>query len=312
MHSSRSVRMRRPLIASLITLLLFGFSAFAQEDSDPNSPTPAILTESYTTRALVQRAGNFTRRMSIPTSGQIAFAPNTKIAIYVTNIALIEGEGPSAFRIDAEDAKGRHYQFAVIDVQPTKNASIYEVTLKLRDEVGFWEPPTPDGDLLLSLTWRGLASNRARVGLGVIGGTIKDDANSVPMPYAAKVTASKSLRTVRSSALVDDTPTTDYVGYRFAGDRKRFLEQATFGPTVALDQRVRRIGLRTWLAEQFEAPYPSLNKPYPDIALKSTDPNSTTLACGVNDGSATYRICIRDFYSMYPVQKWFYTEALYG
>src|SRR5829696_9460523 len=154
MHSSRFVRMRRPFIASLIMLLLFGFSAFAQEDSDPNSPTPVILTENYTTRALVRRAGNFTRRMSIPTSGQIAFAPDTKIAIYVANIALIEGEGASAFRIDAEDARGRVYQFAAIDVQPTKDASIYEVTLKLRDEVGFWEPPTPDGDLLLALLWR--------------------------------------------------------------------------------------------------------------------------------------------------------------
>ncbi|MCV4615302.1 hypothetical protein OFM04_35925, partial [Escherichia coli] len=49
----------------------------------------------------------------------------------------------------------------------------------------------------------------------------------------------------------------DYIGYRFAGDRIRFLEQAAFGPTVALDQRIRRIGIRTWLAEQFEAPYPS-------------------------------------------------------
>jgi hypothetical protein len=30
--------------------------------------------------------------------------------------------------------------------------------------------------------------------------------------------------------------------------RIRFLEQATFGPTQALDSRLRRIGLRTWLA----------------------------------------------------------------
>jgi hypothetical protein len=51
----------------------------------------------------------------------------------------------------------------------------------------------------------------------------------------------------------------------------RFLEQATFGPTPALAARIRRIGLRTWLNEQFETSYPSADNPYPNIPLKSSD-----------------------------------------
>ena len=41
----------------------------------------------------------------------------------------------------------------------------------------------------------------------------------------------------------------NYVGYFYSGDRIRFMEQATFGPTSALDTRIRRNGLRTWLAD---------------------------------------------------------------
>ena len=107
--------------------------------------------------------------------------------------------------------------------------------------------------------------------------------------------------------------TSEYVGYRFSGDRKRFLEQATFGPTVQLDQRIRRIGLRTWLAEQFQAPYPSADNPYPDIPLKASDPDNETLGCGMfPDGSEERLICKRDFYTMYPLQNWFMLEAFYG
>jgi uncharacterized protein (DUF1800 family) len=217
----------------------------------------------------------------------------------------MDGEGANAFRIDVEDAKGRHYQYPVIDIQPMKGDGNYAITVRLKDQIGFWEPPTADGDILVALTWRGLSSNRVRLGLGATGGAIKDDPNAVPMPPGSRVLGTKA-------SLQGDAPTADYGTYSFAGDRKRFLEQATFGPTVAADQRLRRIGIRTWLAEQFEAPYPSLNYPYPDIPLKSTNQNDVTLGCGVNDGSPTYNACIRDYYTMYPVQKWFYSEALYG
>jgi uncharacterized protein (DUF1800 family) len=89
----------------------------------------------------------------------------------------------------------------------------------------------------------------------------------------------------------------------------RFLEQATFGPTPALDTRVRRIGLRTWLAEQFEMSYPSIANPYPNIDLR---PVNQTTDCDGQNGDDVPATCFRDHYTMYPVQTWFYKEALYG
>ena len=91
----------------------------------------------------------------------------------------------------------------------------------------------------------------------------------------------------------------------------RFLEQAAFGPNPAMDERVRRVGIRTWLAEQFLAPYPSAANPYPNLPLKNNDPNNATSGCGMFTGDE-FRVCVRDHYGMYSVQKWFFKEAFYG
>jgi uncharacterized protein (DUF1800 family) len=204
------------------------------------------------------------------------------------------GEDARAFRLHVEDARGRRYRFPVLDLQPVKGyEGVFALTVKLRDEVGFWEQPSEDGDVLLSVAWRGLTSNRVRLGLGKTGGAVKDDAGSVPTPLSS-VPFKKT-----------EPPTTEYVGYRHSGDRIRFMEQATFGPTVSLDNRLRRVGLRTWLAEQLEMPYPSAAFPYPDLPLKQTD---STLGCPAGSPAT----CIRDHYTMYPLQTWFYKEALYG
>jgi hypothetical protein len=99
------------------------------------------------------------------------------------------------------------------------------------------------------------------VGLGATGGKIKDEPGSVPTPLSAVLgtTGKKD----------GEGPTNELVGYRWSGDRARFLQQATFGSTPALDSRLRRIGVRTWLAEQFEAQYPSVSNPYPTFLNKS-------------------------------------------
>lgn len=151
----------------------------------------------------------------------------------------------------------------MVDIeQITKGTSgIYALTADLNDETGYWSAPEQDGDILIQLTWRGLGSNIVRLGLGQVGGNVADVPGSVPTPVGYN-----GSRISKGSPATPSTP--DFVGYRWSGDRMRFLEQATFGPTPALDARIRRIGLRTWLTEQFEAPYPSAANPYPNQPLK--------------------------------------------
>jgi apolipoprotein N-acyltransferase len=84
-------------------------------------------------------------------------------------------------------------------------------------------------------------------------------------------------------------------------DTVRFLEQSTWGPTEAEVQRVRKLGLRAFLNEQFAAPasgYPEL--PFP--------PDEQKQDCAA--GSAPD--CARDNYTMYPLQRKFFTNALTG
>lgn len=285
-----------------LVLFLLSLPVMAQDDPNPNSPTPVLLTQPESTRALAISPSQL-GRANLSKIAAKAFFPGNKVTLFVTNIALMEGEGADAFRMEVENDKGLQYRFPVIDLQPIdKNGSIYAVTIRLIDELGFWEAPAADGDIILTLTWRGLESNHVRLGFGQLGGSIKDGPGAVPAPVGGRY---------NSKGQAEDGPGTEFVGYRWSGDRIRFLEQATFGPTPALDERVRRIGLKTWLAEQFAAPYPSIANPYPNLPLKSSDQANTTTGCGMFTGEEL-RVCIRDHYGMYSVQKWFFKEAFYG
>ena len=83
----------------------------------------------------------------------------------------------------------------------------------------------------------------------------------------------------------------------FDADIVRLLEQATWGPTDAAINHVRKAGVSAWLADQFVEPSSS----YPSMALW---PSTVPLDCDST--------CQRDNYSMYLLQRRFYTNALYG
>ena len=90
------------------------------------------------------------------------------------------------------------------------------------------------------------------------------------------------------------------IGKLSSADATRFLEQATWGPTPALVQHVQDVGFERFLDEQFDAPassYPTLPL-YPTTRDQTTCPNNST--------------CVRDNYTMYPVQNRFFVNALYG
>jgi uncharacterized protein (DUF1800 family) len=283
-----------PLLLAVMTLAV---SAFAQSDPDPNSPAPVLLMQKDSKRVLAMPVPRF-GRIDPSAASSDAFEPGTDIIVFATNFGLMDGEGANAFRINVEDANGRRYRFPVIDISPVQtkgHEGIYALTVRLKDDLGLWREPIVRGDTLIGLSWRGMTSDRLRLGYGNTGGSIKDD---------------PGMKTVVTGG--DEGPTTEYVAYRWSGDRIRFLEQAGFGATQTLDQRVRRIGVRSYLAEQFEQPYPSIGNPYPNIPLKSTNSADATLGCGMFTTQPDLRICLRDHYSQYPVQKWFFTDALYG
>jgi uncharacterized protein (DUF1800 family) len=292
--------LRRQILSACFVIFMAAFSVSAQQDPNPDSPTPVLISEPDSLRALTDSPDKLGRRNSSKIKSR-AFEPNSKVVLYVTNLDLMADEGANAFRVNVEDALGRVYRFPVLDIQPLRGQEwIYALTVELRDILNFHTQTAAEGDVLISVAWRGLVSNRLRLGFGATGGAIKDDANAMPSPFPTAP--------IKNSVNRDEP---DAVGYLYSGDRTRFLEQATFGPTPALDERIRRIGLRVWLAEQFDAQYPT--NPYPDIPLM---PSTAPPDCNGNntppDPPDVPTTCSRDRYTMYPVQNWFFKEAFYG
>ena len=228
----------------------------------------------------------------------MAFQPGSKVDLFIGSLPLMTDEDFTAFRVYAQNSKGQLYRFPTTGLRMSDfNKEVYVLSITLLDELGFWDQPAATGDLIVQVTWRGMASNAMRLGFGKLGGTFGIE----PPVYSRSLPA-------KSAAKDSVSPT--FVGYKWSGDRMRFLEQATFGPTAALDSRIRRIGLRTWLAEQFDLPYPSVSNPYPNQPLKPASPPSDC------DGDAAVpdvpTTCFRDTYTMYPLQSWFFREAMYG
>lgn len=294
---SRKSRFLLRILSASFVIFLSVFSGLAQDDANPNSPTPILLTEEGSTRALTTLPQKSTRKSLLKIQNQTAFQPEQTVDLFVTNIDLMKGEGANAFRVYVEDSKGKKYGFPVLDLQPVKGFDgIYALTVLLKDELGFWEPPTADGDLLVAVTWRGLISNQVKLGYGKTGGDIKESENAKPMPLSAY-----PFKNV-------EVTTNDLVIRGGAGDRARFMEQATFGRTNNLDSTIQSTGLKTWLNQQLDMSYPSASNPYPDLPLMPVNIPSTCDG-GADDVPAN---CGRDHYSMYLPQLWFYKEAFYG
>lgn len=295
------------ILTALALSAVLAFGAFAQEppDPDPNSPTPLLLTSPDSIRALAHSRAA-TRKGQLAAASERVSIDGGKITLYVANLALMEGEGANAFRVYAQNAKGHTFRFPVLDISPMSDGGgIHAITIELRDEAGFWDAPSSDSDLTVYLTWRGLASNYVTLGSGATDSRPTKSAEKArPFPLSSALDKKK----VQEFA---GTLAPEYVGYRWSGDRMRFQEQATFGSSPALDSRIRRIGIRTWLAEQFEMPYPSVGNPYPSNQIQ---PANQQQNC---DGTETpvaelYPTCQRDTYTQYMPQTWFFKEAFYG
>ena len=316
MESRKSLSILR-VFAALILTMIAASVAVADDDPNPDSPTPVLLSYANSTRALAVE-GHASKRIDLNNIPERAFQPDSTLTIFVANLTLMEGEGANAFRVYAQDAQGHYFRFPVTAIEPYRGPGargMYSMVIQLTDQAGYWTPPTPDGDLLLQVTWRGLGSNRVRLGLGRTGGGPADDAGAMPSPPGAVAKVAQQM--------TSDDPL--YVGYKWSGDRMRFLEQATFGPTKALDNRIRRIGLRTWLNEQLSTDYPdptgncttypTVSDPmaYPCQPIKTENVGGEATCDGEQTITPDVPVnCYRDTYSMYQPQTWFFRQAYYG
>src|SRR5829696_2476518 len=104
---------RLRLLSALFMFCFVSVPAFAQDDPDPNSPTPVLLRAKNSKRVLAVMADT-SARVDPSSAVREAFPPGSRIAFFVSGIRLMEGEGANSFRVHAEDSRGRKYRFPVV------------------------------------------------------------------------------------------------------------------------------------------------------------------------------------------------------
>jgi len=216
---------------------------------------------------------------------------------------LLPGEtangNPTSFTADAEDAAHIHYPLNVEYVNSVPGfPGIYMIIVRLNDSM-----TSNLGDVLVSLTLHTMKSNRVRVAIGVAGGGPVDDPGSVPTPAPAVPPAPNTPLTLAEYQALYNSPS-----LASGPDGLRFLEQSTWGPTDADLAHVRSVGMLPYLTEQFNtAPvFPAVQSDYPPTPLYPQFYPASPPAAPC-DSTTT---CFRDNYTLYPLQKQFFTNAL--
>ena len=149
--------------------LLAAARASAQQTS------PVLISHVDSTRAIAFDSVT-RRREPFTTTADIKFGSDsaTRIMLFAMNLQLQPGETVTA---DAEDAGHTLYPLTVEYVGPVPdNPWVSSVIIRVPENL------PAIGDVLVRIKYRDLASNRVRVGIGVVGGGPADDPNAMPTP----------------------------------------------------------------------------------------------------------------------------------
>src|SRR5687768_7976069 len=120
-------------------LYLFAFfaamlatAALAQEDPNPNSPTPSLLSSPDRSRVLALNTRGWDG--GIPASGGTVFRPSrtNSITIFVSNLQLMPGEGANAVRVYLIQRSGKIFELRSDDLVPV-GKGIHAINFKIWD-----------------------------------------------------------------------------------------------------------------------------------------------------------------------------------
>jgi uncharacterized protein GlcG (DUF336 family) len=158
--------------------MIFFACLLAAVDASAQQTSPVLISHADSTRAIAFDSVTH-RREPFTTTAQIRFGADsaTRIMLFAMNLQLQPGETATAVTAEAEDGDHRLYTLTVEYVGPlAENPWASSVVIRLPPDL----PAT--GDVLVRIKYRGLSSNRVRIGIGEIGGGPPDDPNAAPTP----------------------------------------------------------------------------------------------------------------------------------
>lgn len=286
-------------VVQVVLLVLIGGSTQVASAAPQKSPVLYSVSDS-STRAIALESMTFRAEpFQLTSDGYFnASDSRTRIALFGTDLEFLQGEGANALSADAQDAAGKLYSLNVEYVGTVPSfPGVYMIVVRLNDSM----PPNV-GDVLVRLRLHGMASNRVRVAIGQIGGGPPDDFPGVGTPAPATPPGAPTQMTLAQYQAQYDSPS-----FPSDADINRFLEQSSWGPRGDRSDfnQVRAMGINAYLNQQFNEPVANIPKGsnYPDLEFPSDDP-----AQGCPAGSPA--TCGRDHYSLYPVQRTFFTNTL--
>lgn len=291
---------------SLVSLVVLALGVNVQSFAAPLK-APTLISQATSTRAVAFESVTM-REEPFPLTSTVAYSPDnrTRICVFAIGVQLLPGEGVNAFTADVQDSSGKLYPLrvefmgAVPDVAGPPPLALGGVTmfiLRLSDDLG------DVGDVLLRINSHGLASNRVRVAIGHGGGGPADDAGAVATPAPDTPPSPEPP--------VDLDP---FTGTPSDADAVRFLEQASWGPTATEITKIKAMGIKAYLDDQFNTAPSNVAKGsnYPDLTFPLDDQATACPTTNPSDPNYNQSVCNRDFYSMYPVQRTFFSNSLYG
>lgn len=283
----------RPLLPAIL------LASLTVSANGATNKKPILISQDTSTRAIAFESVTL-KSEPIPLTSTVPFSidTRTRVCIFAMNLELLPGEGVNAFTADAQDAAGKLYPLRVEFMGQVPNfPGITMFIVRLADDLG------DVGDVLLRLNLHGVGSNRVRLAIGHNGGGPADDPGAVATP--APETPPPA-----DQALVPDP----FTGPASDADAVRFLEQATWGPTAADIEHVKQVGFMAYLNEQFNAPVTNVAKGsnYPDLIFPLDDQATACPTTNASDPNYNQTVCNRDQFSMYPLQRTFFSNALYG
>ncbi len=158
---------------------LFCGAALIQFDKvGAQSAAPVLVSHEDSTRALSFESVT-QQREPFSTVSPVKFGTDnqTRIMLFAMNLTLQTGDTVASVSVEAEDFAHQVYQLPVeyigaVADQPWATSVVVRLSDDLNDV----------GDVLVRLSYRGLASNRVRVALGHVGGGLPDDQGALPTP----------------------------------------------------------------------------------------------------------------------------------
>jgi uncharacterized protein GlcG (DUF336 family) len=163
------------VVVSLLTFLLIAISFVDFDKTGAQTTRPTLISQPDSTRAIAFESVT-RQREPFTTTVQVRFGSDsaTRIMMFAMNLAWQPGEIVTA---DAEDANHTIYQLTVEHVDSVADQP-WATSLVVR----LAENMPQAGDVLVRIKYRGVESNRVRVGIGHVGDGPPDDINAGPTP----------------------------------------------------------------------------------------------------------------------------------